>query len=81
MPYILGIVMIATLLNPLIVDLYYLVRQSPKTGIWTIGRCTKVCFKSHQPRYWKYAGNLAMRPCRLGTGPLIFSESGRYANM
>jgi hypothetical protein len=35
MPYILGIQMVATFMNPLIVDLYYIVRQSPNTDIWT----------------------------------------------
>jgi hypothetical protein len=25
-------------MNPLIVDLYYIVRQSPNTGIWATGR-------------------------------------------
>jgi hypothetical protein len=38
MTYILGIVMVTTLLNRSIVDLYYIVRQSPNTGIWTTGR-------------------------------------------
>jgi len=42
MPYILGIIWIATLLNPLIADLYYLVRQSPNAGIWTTGRCNAI---------------------------------------
>jgi hypothetical protein len=41
MPYILGIV-VATIMNPLIVDLYYIVRQSPNTGIWTTGRCNAI---------------------------------------
>jgi hypothetical protein len=42
MPYILGIMMVATFMNPLIVDFYYIVRQSPNTGIWTTGRCNAI---------------------------------------
>jgi hypothetical protein len=42
MPYILGIAMVATFMNILIVDLYYIVRQSPNTGIWTTGWCNAI---------------------------------------
>jgi hypothetical protein len=42
MPYIPGIVMAATLMNPSIEDLYCIVRQSPNTGIWTTGRCNAI---------------------------------------
>jgi hypothetical protein len=38
----LSIVIVATLMNPSIVDLYYIVRQSPDTGIWTTGRCNAI---------------------------------------
>jgi hypothetical protein len=41
-PYILGIVRVATIMNPSIVDLYYIVRQSPNTGIWTTGQCNTI---------------------------------------
>jgi hypothetical protein len=34
--------MVATIMNPSISDLYYIVRQSPNTGIWTTGRCNTI---------------------------------------
>jgi hypothetical protein len=42
MSYILGIVRIATLLNPLMVELYYLARQSPNTGLRGPAYCIAV---------------------------------------
>ena len=37
-----GIIRVATFMSPTVVELYYIVRQSPNTGIWTTGRCNTV---------------------------------------
>jgi hypothetical protein len=42
LPYVLGIIRVATLRNPSIVDLYYIIRQCRNTGIWNTGRCNTV---------------------------------------